>query len=172
MIFTFLAVIATLPAFSTEPAKKPCGLVGNIEERIKDCAVTKGNFALVRITEKGIETYKDTKSGLVWGSRITSDFNHYGSQKACSDEASNDQNLNLRWRLPTIREFEDAANRGMKAALQNMEHTYWSATPVKTKRRRSRRGPPAQVFLWDAHLEKTDFGDLKDAASVRCVAKE
>lgn len=152
---------------------KPCGLTGAIEERIKDCSQTKGNFVLVAITEKGLEIYKDIKSGLIWGSRITSDFNHYGSQKACDDEVSGYGISSLRWRLPTIREFEDAASHGMKAALPNMEHWFWSSTPVKTKRKyRKRRAIPAGVYLWDGSAEKTDVGDLKDGASVRCVAKE
>lgn len=151
---------------------KPCGLQGTIEERIKDCATTKGNFLLVSITEKGLEIYKDAKSGLIWGNRISSDFNHYGSQKACDEDVSGYEIKNLKWRLPTIQEFEAAASHGMKDALPNTKHAYWSSTPVKTKKYRRRRGPPAQVFIWDGYDERTDTGDLKDGASVRCVARE
>ena len=163
-----ILLLISFPVFS-----RPCGLSGSIEERIKDCNQTKGTFSLVTMTDNGIETYKDMKTGLIWGSRILTDFNHYGSQKACSDDVSGYQSLNsLKWRLPTIREFETAAANGMKAALQNTQHSYWSSTGVSTKRSRKRRAPPAQVFLWDGFLEKTDTGDLKDAASVRCVSKE
>lgn len=153
---------------------KPCGLQGSIEERVKECAQAKGNFALVSATEKGLEIYKDIKSGLLWGSRIVSDFNHYGSQKACTEAISDYVVLNsLKWRLPTIRELEDAYVHGMKASVPNTDRAYWSSTPVKTRKYRRRRNTlPAQVYLWDGYEEKTDMGDLKDAASVRCVARE
>lgn len=168
-IFYFLPLLILNSAFA-----KPCGLEGSIEDRIKECAQVKGNFALISTTEKGAEFYKDTKTKLIWGNRISTDFNHYGSQKACSDEVSEYPSLaGLKWRLPTIREYEEAASHGMKAALADMDHTYWSSTPVKTKRsRRNRRMMPAGVFLWDGFKEKTDTGDLKDGASVRCVARE
>lgn len=159
--------------FSFELLAKPCGLTGTIQERIKDCNITKGNFVLVVQTENNLEFYKDLKTGLIWGSRIISDFNHYGSHKACDEEISGYQILSsLKWRLPTIREFEVAAVNGMKASLPNMEYSYWSSTPVKRKRARRRRAEPAQVYLWDSAEERTSTGDLKDAASVRCVAKD
>lgn len=166
-VFYLLSCLLLSNAFA-----KPCGLTGSIEERIKDCAQTKGNFVLVAATEKGLEIYKDVKSGLIWGSRITSDFNHYGSQKACDEEVSG-YGIPMKWRLPTINEFEAAASHGMKAALPNMNHWFWSSTPVKTKRKyRRRRAVPASVYLWDGVEEKTDVGDLKDGASVRCVARD
>jgi hypothetical protein len=78
----------------------------------------------------------------------------------------------LKWRLPTIRELEDAAAHGIKAALPNMEHFYWSSTPVMARSKR-RRARAVGVYLWDGFEEKTGTGDnLKDAASVRCVARE
>lgn len=167
--FYLLSLFISFSAFA-----KPCGLQGNVEERIKDCAQVKGTFALVTISEKGHEIYKDIKSGLIWGGRIISDFNHYGSQKACAEEVSGYQNMSsLKWRLPTIKEFEDASVHGMKTALPNTDHAYWSSTPVKTRKyRRRRSSQPSMVYLWDGFEEKTDTGDLKDAASVRCVARE
>ena len=153
---------------------KPCGLQGTIEERIKDCSQVKGTFAVISVSEKGDEIYKDLKSQLIWGNRISTDFNHFGAQKACSEEVSGYQVLNsLKWRLPSIKELEEAAAHGMKAALPNMEHSYWSSTPVTTKKSRRRRRGPVGVYLWDGLEEKTDVGDLlKDGASVRCVARE
>ncbi len=153
---------------------KPCGLEGTIEERIKDCAQVKGNFALIAVSEKGAEIYRDLKSKLIWGSRVATDFNQYGSQKACSVEVSEYQTLNsLKWRLPSIREFEEAAANGMKTALSNMDHSYWSSTPVLSKKTKRRRARAMGVYVWDGLEEKSDVGDnLKDAASVRCVARE
>ena len=152
---------------------KPCGLQGTLEERIKECAVVKGDFVLVAATEKGLEFYQDSKSKLIWGIRIASDFNHYGSQKACSEELSEYQVLGtMKWRLPTINEFEQAATHGMKVALPNSEYSFWSSTPVKRKKSRRNRGTPSSVYLWDGSEQRTDTGDLKDGASVRCVARE
>ncbi len=166
----FLLTLCLLCAASS--FAQPCGKEGSLEERIKDCNLTKENFVLVSRDEKGLEIYKDLKTNLLWGDRIGTDFNHYGSQKACSDDLREAQILkDLNWRLPTVREFEDAASHGMKASVSRMFHTFWTSTPVKTSRRR-RRAVPVQAYLWDGMEERTDTGDLKDAASVRCVAKE
>ena len=166
-LLILMTFVMTASAFAS-----PCGLEGSIEDRIKSCNLMKETFVLVTRTDKGLEVYKDTKTEIIWGDRIISDFNHYGSQRACSDDLTEAQLLkDLKWRLPTVREFEVAASHGMKTALAHMEHFFWTSTPVKTKRVRRRRAPPAQVFLWDGIEQKTDVGDIKDAASVRCVAR-
>lgn len=152
-------------------AEVPCGKEGTLEERIKNCNVTKENFVLVARSESGLEIYKDMKSGIIWSDRISMDFNHYGSQKACSGEVPElDLFKELKWRLPTVREFEESGIHGMKTALPHMTYWFWTSTPQKTKYRR-RRAPPAQSYLWDGIEQKSDVGDLKDAASVRCVAR-
>ncbi len=157
-----------LPNFASAD---PCGTEGTIEERIKSCNSTKGNFVLITRDDKGREIYKDLKSNLIWGDRITTDFNHYGSQKACNDEIPEASLLKeVKWRLPTIHEFEQAAVHGLKASLSHMDHAFWTSTPAKTSKRR-RRAPPARTFMWDGPEERSDTGDLKDAASVRCVGK-
>ena len=166
----FISLIYLSPSFA-----KPCGLQGSIEERIKDCDVAKNLFVLVSQDDKGVEIYQDTKSGLTWGSRHSVDYNHYGSQKACSDSNPHTEIIkDLKWRLPTIKEFEDSASHGMKAALPSMNNWFWTSTPVqkgKSKKGRSKNKNPAQVYLWDVFDEVSDVGDLKDGASVRCVAK-
>lgn len=152
-----------------------CGKEGSIEERIKDCNFAKGEFVLVFRNEKGTEIFKEIKTGLLWGDRITMDFNHYGSQKACTNELLEPQLIgDVSWRLPTVREFEVAAGHGSKDALPRMFHAFWTSTPVKsyTKRsKRRRRAQPVQAYVWDGLEQKSDAGDLKDAASVRCVGK-
>ncbi len=165
-LLAIIPLIISVSAFA-----KPCGLEGKIDERIKDCNQLKGSFALVTVTEKGLEFYKDQKSGLIWGYRISSDFNQYGSQKACSEKVSGYPLVKLRWRLPTLREFQRAAAHGMKSALPNMDRFYWTSTPVRRRKyRRRRRGPPL-AYMWDGTEDRNDTGDLKDAASVRCVAR-
>jgi len=150
----------------------PCGLQGTVEERIKGCSHVKDSFILVMKTSDGREVYKDSKSGLMWSSRISYETNHYGSQKACPSELPEAKVLELKWRLPTLKEFEQAAIHGIKTALPNMNHSFWTSTPVKgiSKKRRRRNSPPASVFMWDGMEEVTSTGSLMDAGSVRCVS--
>lgn len=149
---------------------RPCGLEGTVEERIKNCDFASGSFVLVARDDKGVEIYKDLKTGLLWGDRIKSDFNQYGSSKACSSGIPEAGILKgFSWRLPSIREFERAAANGMKEALPNMNHSFWSSTPVKIRKKRTRGATPMS-FLWDGNEQRTDTGDSKDAASVRCVS--
>lgn len=163
--FIFMLIFFINSAWAIDP----CGKEGSVEERVKSCNLAKGGFILVTRDEKGVEIYKDLKTGLFWGDRIPTDFNHYGSQKACSNDLPEAQLLKeVKWRLPTVREFEMAATHGMKESLPRMTHAFWTSTGVKTKSRR-RRAPPARVYLWDGMEERSDTGDLKDAASVRCV---
>ncbi len=164
----FLCAIFSASAFA-----EPCGLEGTIDERIKNCDLTKGEFVLVARNAAGVEVFKDLKSGLLWGDRVTSDFNHYGSQKACDGTIPEAEILKeIKWRLPTVREFEESAIHGMKTSLSRMFYTYWTSTPVKNRSKsRRRRATPSQAFLWDGDAQKTDVADIKDAASVRCVGK-
>ena len=167
-----MKILALLVFFTLPALAKVCGQQGTIEERIKECAVTKENFALVLSDDKGLEVYQDLKTKLIWGNRIITDFNHYGSQKACDDIPEKILLKDLKWRLPTVKEFEQSAAHGMKAALPNMTYWFWTSTPVRVRKTRNwRRRPPAQVFIWDGIEQKTEAGDIKDAASVRCVSK-
>ncbi len=153
-------------------ADAPCGKEGTLDDRIKNCNLTKENFILVARSERGIEIYKDAKTGLIWSDRISTDFNHYGSQKACSGEVPElDLFKDLKWRLPTVREFEESAMNGMKTILPHMTYWFWTSTPQKVRSRGRRRASPSQSFLWDGVEQKSDVGDQKDAASIRCVAK-
>lgn len=170
LFWTFLCFIFVTPLFSA-----PCGLKGSIDERINECAKTKDNFVLVTSTEEGREVYKDTKSGLIWSSRINYEMNHFGSQKICPNELPEAKILSeVKWRLPTLREFEQSAIHGMKTALPNMNHWFWTSTPQKVKkvsRRRRNRMAPAGVFMWDGVGQISETGSLKDAGSVRCVGQ-
>lgn len=152
----------------------PCGLTGSVDERLKECNLTKGNFSLVMKTDGGLEVYKDTKSGLIWGDRIGFEFNHYGSQKSCGDDNPEASLLPLKWRLPTIKEFEQGAANGLKAALPKMTYSFWTSTTASKGLRKTRRrkAVPASVFVWNANDETTETGSLMDAASVRCVSRE
>lgn len=166
--FIFVMTLFVSSAF----AASPCGKEGTIDERIKNCNFAKGEFVLVARDDKGLEIYKDSKTGLIWGDRITTDFNHYGSQMACNRDLREAELLkDVDWRLPSVREFEVAASHGMKDSLPHMLHAFWTSTPVKVKTKRRRKTILVGAYLWDGDAQKTDAGDLKDGASVRCVAK-
>ncbi len=165
----FLVILCFV--FSASAWAQPCGLEGSTEERIKSCNLTKGDFVLIARSASGVEIFKDSKSGLIWGDRITSDFNHYGSAKACDDSIPEAEMLKeIKWRLPTVRDFEEAAIRGMKTSLSRMHYHFWTSTQIKQRTGRRRR-IVLQSLLWDGNAEKTDVADAKDAASVRCVGK-
>lgn len=166
-VFLFFTLILATPLWA-----RTCGLEGSIDKRIQDCHVTKGNFSLVTVNEKGHEIYKDLKTNLLWGDRIPTDFNHYGSSMACSSDIAETNLLpGTKWRLPTINEFETAASHGIKNALPRMDRAFWSSTSMKIRSKRLRKRIPARAYLWDGLEERTDSGDLKDAASVRCVSR-
>ncbi len=169
LIVLLLASLTTMTSFAAEP----CGKEGSIEERIKSCNSAKGDFVLVLRDEKGLEIYKDTKTDFLWGDRISTDFNNYGSQKACHEDLPEALLLKeVSWRIPTVREFEVAATHGMKEALPSTDRSYWTSTPVRSSwKQKRRRGFTNQTYIWNAVDNKTDYGDLKDAASVRCIGK-
>lgn len=168
-IYVLLLLLMIQNAFAN-----PCGLSGSVDERMKECNLVKGNFSLVMKTETGLEVYKDTKSGLIWGDRIGFEFNHYGSQKSCGNENPEATLLPIKWRLPTIREFEQSAANGLKAALPKITYSFWTSTTASKGKRKTRRrkAMPASVYVWNAVDETTETGSLMDAASVRCVARE
>lgn len=170
MVFLFLLFGVSFHASSASS----CGLSGTIEERIKECDQTKGHFALILKTEVGIEVYKDMKTGIIWGDRIGYDFNHFGSQKACGYENPEAGPLPLKWRLPTIKEFELAAAHGLKNSLPRITYSFWTSSQASKGLRKTRRRKaiPASVFLWNAVDETSETGSLMDAGSIRCVAKE
>lgn len=168
-LLSFLFVFVSFASLAADP----CGKEGSLDERIKSCNSAKGDFVLVVRNETGLEIYKDTKTGFLWGDRLSVEFNNYGSQKACGNDLTEAGILKeVSWRLPTVREFETAASHGMKEALPNMNHSFWTSTGVRSSwKQRRRRGFTSQTYMWNGVDNKTDYGDLKDAASVRCVAK-
>ncbi len=169
MHFVWIVFISSFPSWASQ-----CGHEGSLEERMKNCNYAKGEFILVFRNQKGLEIYKDIKTGLLWGDRIGIDFNHYGAQKACPQASLEAKIFNgFNWRLPTIREFELAAFRGMKDVLPRMFHSFWTSTPVKSKysSRRKKKLVPAQAYVWEGIEQRVDIGDMRDGASVRCVAE-
>jgi len=170
-----MKIIALLFLFATSAFAKPCGTEGTLEARIKECNFAKGEFVLVARNDKGQEIYKDTKSELLWGPRISYEFNHLGSAKACDDDLVEAKLLkDLKWRLPTISELEQVFARGMKESLPDTGYYFWSSTPAKMtikNRRGRRRTVNAGSYMWDGEKMKSEPGALIDVASVRCVTK-
>jgi hypothetical protein len=81
------------------------------------------------IAEKdGCKVMKDNKSGLIWSDRVTHTMAH---TEACKMYFLDDKafcGLNLKWRLPTKGEFEEAERNDIRSALPNMDYWFWSSS--------------------------------------------
>lgn len=61
-------------------AATPCGLKGNIENRIKDCAEFSGTnkeFQLVTRTLEGYEVFKGLRTGVIWSADLREGLMNY-----------------------------------------------------------------------------------------------
>ncbi len=148
--------------------KRPCGFTGTIEERIKDCSYldssTHGNFVLVTRTKYYVEVWKDTKSDLIWADTHNQDYLQFLGSRICQSGEPSNGLLELPWRLPTKKEFNDSYQNGMGAELPNMNHWFWTST-----------GKRVQDFnyYWviNGSTGKLDYIFERKSASFRCVAR-
>jgi hypothetical protein len=127
-----------------------------LEQRIKDCAALPGSLKRTkagvawnlvarrrdRATGAFSEVWKDSKSGLVWGDNLRSTYTHYNAvaldlkgqvsqEKACVGEEGKQAVAGVTGKsfgLPKIEEFEQAEKNGIREALPNMNHWFWSAS--------------------------------------------
>jgi len=120
----------------------------------------KGHFVLIQRKKDNSEIWKDEKSELIWGDRLSKNMNHDHAKNACTGLPNFDGKS---WRLPTKEEFESADTNGIRSALPNMNYTFWSSSVHASG--------PDYVWLFDG-----DDGDLdvdyrrNYVGSVRCVA--
>jgi hypothetical protein len=146
----------------------PCGLTGSIEERIEGCAYIgspiKEGFILVTRTEKLKEVYQEISTGFLWSDRLDLITSHYRAQKACSADLDEMGGLSeLKWKLPSREEFQQAERNGIRLALPNMQTYFWSSTT---------RDNNNSDFAW---LFNGGTGDVvvfgrTVSVSVRCIA--
>lgn len=143
--------------------KFPCGLKGSVDERIKDCSyqVTSENegFVLVTRTKDFKEVHRETKTGLLWGDRLSLTMDYQNATKACKADLAEVARLSeFTWRLPSNMEYDEAYKNGIDNALPSMNYYIW-ASPSQAKYSRS----ACRWQNWHSVHRET--------CSVRCVAE-
>jgi hypothetical protein len=165
--------------------------VFTVEDRIKNCsalpkAIKKTQKNVIwnlvarsrdRKTGKFYEVWRDSKSGLLWGDRLDKRYSHYDaialglkgnvvSESACNSDNGKTANAGIgekKFGLPTIEEYLQAEENGVREVLQNMDDFFWSASryPNDTDNARGFFGSSG-YFVNDP---RDDYG------SVRCVGR-
>lgn len=144
--------------------KKICGLLGGVEDRIKNCDFKKNGFALVTRTEEGIEIHKDLESGLIWSDRLPSTMSHYDAMKACKFVHEEVAGIEGRmWRLPSIDEYKEVERKRIRESIPNMNYMFWSSSV--------REGMPRFAFLFSGGSAFSYYSYRSDKYPVRCVAR-
>ncbi len=142
--------------------KLPCGLVGSIEDRIKDCAYWEGSFTLVTRTKELLELHLERNKGLFWGGRLPEAMSQSDAEKACDQKFGEKINLpEFKWRLPTKEEYVYAEKREIRQILPNMLSYFWTSTKgvdVKT------------AVAFSGYIGLTNLYPVINSYSVRCVA--
>ncbi|GEM_PF-5094906 len=159
--------------------KKPCGLDGSVEERIKSCASTPGatlnGWKLVLRTKSDREIWYEKTSGLVWGGMLGTTHDHIDAVGQCSQGREENGDLDPSvFRFPTIEEFSRSAFNSDGNPLKSKDYKYWSSTS---------EGP--EVWVYDGSTGKkkltsrtvvtkdkqnNEFSSLLKL-NVRCVGK-
>ncbi len=116
-------------------ASSPCGLQGNIPERILDCSEvigTKNEFQLVTRTSKGFEIYKGRKTGVIWSADLSKPLNFLSDNVAtiCNTNRPEFGGLQgLKWILPPAPRYIQALNYDIQSSLPGMrERNYWTSS--------------------------------------------
>lgn len=157
----------------------PCGTQGSIEERIQDCSnMSNGRnkkmfdtrFILVSRNAKGKEVYQD-KSKLLWANSFTEVVNHFDAIEICKQyrsETRTEWGIKIKWRLPTIEEFEDALVNSNFILTQKSIEGIWTDSD-----------PDGSFYGRSSHAKYIDTANENTVASahrfykklsVRCVA--
>ncbi len=150
--------------------KRPCGLMGTIDQRIEDCSYQQSPrdyIVLVTRTLDQKEVYKDLITGLLWGDRLPSRIRLPVASMICSNYAIPELGyIKLDWRLPKIGEWESQFSR-IQAVLPNMygdgvDYQFWSSTSFS-------------VYTYIINGSDGDISrefSQRKTASVRCVSME
>jgi len=118
-------------------ATESCGLKGSVQQRIKDCNETRGNFVVVayhpNVSGFGIiDVIKDLDSGLLWSrahsALYTGGFmDHYQAVVGCTNGMGEALGIDAEWRLPSIDEYKEAERNGIRSAIRGFEGRWWSS---------------------------------------------
>lgn len=156
-------IINEILGYSGGTSSGTCGLSGSIEKRIKNCNKKKDNFALVARTKEGYEVYKDLRTGVLWGDRLSSKMNHHSAEKACNSNLKEVAGISdVVWRLPAIEEYKEAEQNGIRDTLPNMYYAFWSSSVHRYN----------SNYAWLFNGVGAGYYDRNyDDFSVRCVAR-
>lgn len=151
--------------------KRPCGLTGQISERIEDCSFqekSKYSLVLVTRTPELEEVYKDLATGLVWSDRLASRMNLVMADKACrSSDLPEKGHIKGPWRLPTVDEYSYASERLLPIlpGMYGDGESYWFWTSTT-------RMNFALVYKGAAGDRGYEFIKSSKTGSVRCVLQD
>lgn len=148
----------------------PCGVEGNLFERIQNCLYTKissNEMVLVSRTKEGKEVWFDKEKRLLWSDRHGDYTNFEEAIMFCASIHDEMGYLyDYEWRLPTVDELKAMAPIYI-TTLPNMNRfgdPYWFWTS-------SLKGKSVIIFNGaDGQISPNPFKNLRNG-SVRCVAK-
>jgi len=156
--------------------KFPCGLKGSVDERVKDCSYQltseKEGFVLVTRSKDFKEVHKEVSTGLLWSDRLPNTMTHHNAEKACKATLPEVAGISgVTWRLPSIDEYKEAEKNGIRKALPNMNHWFWSSSV--------HRSDSDYAWLFNGSNGYTYYDDRTGyyvfryiyVHSVRCVAR-
>ena len=111
----------------------PCGLEGSVDDRIKDCSYQlnskKEGFVLVTRSKDFKEVYKETSTGLLWSDRLPYSLGYKSASSSCNSSLKEVAGISgVTWRLPSINEYKEAEENGIRNALPNMNYWFWSSS--------------------------------------------
>ena len=148
----------------------PCGLEGNLYERIQSCLYTKlssNEMILVSRTKEGKEVWFDKEKRLLWSDRYDDYTNYEEAIMFCASIHDEMGYLyDFEWRLPKAEELKAMAPTYI-TTLPNMNRfgdPYWFWTS-------SLKGKSVIIFNGaDGQVSANPFKNVRNG-SVRCVAK-
>ena len=144
-----------------------CGLSGSIQERIKDCNKTIGNFSLVAKNSKGVEIYLDNISSYLWSDNLHAQMTNLHADEVCRALYDFDEAIGIDadWRLPSRQEFSRAFDNGISSSLPDMEDNFWTAS-------RPRDSDDDGMYVFNAREGEgyATVQDFRERYEVRCVA--
>ena len=133
-----LAIILTTMTFSAFAQNdsisiSSCGLIGNVEDRIKDCSSQDGSqkegFVLVTRTRNHKEVYQEISTGLLWTDRLSKLYNHRErALKACNEVVEEMGWISAQWKLPSRKEYAEAERSGIRNVSDIREWWFWTSS--------------------------------------------
>lgn len=120
-LLTVLFLVSSVSAFA---AQKPCGLYGNVDQRVKDCSVKnapRAGFILMTRTPDQKEFLIEMDTKTVWGADTdVISSNPSSAREFCANYKPQLGGLNLEWSLPTKETYIQADKSGIRVAIKDM----------------------------------------------------